>query len=302
MPSHFDAASLFVHCVAVALLALGVVLTRRAQPANQASLDRMIAFGPTLFAVPFGVFGLQHFTDFSVVVQAVPRYMPARNAWAYFVGAALVAAALSIITSVKANWAAPLLGLTLFLFVLMIYVPGLMRAPHNRFVQAVTLRDLALSGGALSLAGTLLSKQWLKATGRWFFGFPMVFFGIEHFLHPDFVPGVPLQKMMPAWMPAHSAWAYLTGAALVIFGLGVLLTNRGRLAAACLGIVYVVLVILVYMPMEIVHPSNEISGELDYVADTLAMSGAALLVAGAFGSGRLRTMPEGQARTVISAG
>lgn len=284
MPSHFDAASFFVHLAAVALLAIGVVLTHRAQTANAPFLDRLIAFGPTFFAVPFGIFGLQHFTDFSVVVQAVPRYMPGRAAWAYFVGAALVAASISMVASVKAKWAAPLLGLTLFLFVLMIYVPGLMRAPHNRFVQALTLRDLALSGGALSLAGTLLSERWLKVIGRWFFGIPMLFFGVEHFLHPDYAPGVPLEKMMPAWLPAHAAWAYLTGAALIVFGIGVLFTNRGRLAAAGLGIVYMVLTIFVYMPMEIIHPSNEISGELDYVADTLAMGGAALLVAGAAGS------------------
>jgi hypothetical protein len=35
--------------------------------------------------------------------------------------------------------------------------------------------------------------------------------------------------------------------------------------------------------MEILHPSTEISGELDYVADTLAMGGAPFPVAGAFG-------------------
>jgi len=33
--------------------------------------------------------------------------------------------------------------------------------------------------------------------------------------------------------------------------------------------------------MEFVHPSIEISGELDYVADTLAVGGAAFMVAGA---------------------
>jgi hypothetical protein len=26
----------------------------------------------------------------------------------------------------------------------------------------------------------------------------MVFFGVEHFLHPEFAPGVPLPKLMPA--------------------------------------------------------------------------------------------------------
>jgi hypothetical protein len=46
-------------------------------------------------------------------------------------------------------------------------------------------------------------------------------------------------------------------------------------------VLYVVLVAFVYMPMEIAHPSVEISGELDFVANTLAVGGAALLVAGA---------------------
>ena len=30
----------------------------------------------------------------------------------------------------------------------------------------------------------------------------MIFYGAQHFLFPRFVPGVPLEKPMPAWMPA----------------------------------------------------------------------------------------------------
>jgi hypothetical protein len=37
-----------------------------------------------------------------------------------------------------------------------------------------------------------------------------------------------------------------------------------------------------YLPLETLHPSTEISGELDDVADTPAIRGAPLLVAGAF--------------------
>jgi hypothetical protein len=47
------------------------------------------------------------------------------------------------------------------------------------------------------------------------------------------------------------------------------------------GITFLALLIFIYMPMEVVHPSIEISAELDQVAQTLAMSGAALLVGGA---------------------
>jgi hypothetical protein len=58
-------------------------------------------------------------------------------------------------------------------------------------------------------------------------------------------------------------------------------TNEdARWAATAVGIAYLLLVVFLYMPMEIVHPSVEISGQLDYVANTLAMSGAAFLVAG----------------------
>jgi hypothetical protein len=49
------------------------------------------------------------------------------------------------------------------------------------------------------------------------------------------------------------------------------------LAATALGIAFLVFVIFICLPMEIVHPSIAISGELDYVADTLAMSGATRL-------------------------
>jgi len=215
--------------------------------------------------------------------------MPGRFFWAYIVGAALIATCLSLLADIKANLAALLVGTMLFLFVMLIYLPNLVKNPQNRFAITVPMRDLALSGGSLALAGTLGAfgragpVRWLVELGRWFFAAPMVFFGVEHFLHPEFAPGVPLPRLMPAWIPAHVLWAYRTGATLVICGLSILFRKQARLAATVLGIAFFVLVIFIYLPMEIVHPSIAISGELDYVADTLAMSGAALLVAYALG-------------------
>ena len=295
--------SFLVHLAAVALLLAGIALTWKIQAANEPFPGRFVALGRTFFAVPFAVFGIQHFTAASEVVNAVPRWMPERMFWVYFVGIALIAATLSIITSVKSDWAAPLLGLMLFLFVLMIHLPGLLRHPDNRFVWAAGFRDLALSGGALSLAGTLFTKSRpplarpLLVIGRWFFAIPIVFFGAEHFPHPDFAPGVPLEQTMPAWIPMHAAWAYLTGGLLVTFGLGTFVKSRARLAAIGLGITYLILVICIYIPMDVVHPSIEISGELDYVADTLVVGGAALLVAAALplsDSRSTRTPGDGQ--------
>ena len=228
---------------------------------------------------------MQHFALFDTVKFAVPAYMPARFFWAYLVGAALIAACLSILTEVHADLAALLVGIMLFLFVLMIYVPNLIKNPGDRFAITVPLRDLALSGGALSLAAVLgslgrgRSARWLLEVGRGFFGGPMLYFGVEHFLHPAFAPGMPFPLLAPAWIPGHVVWAYATGTVLVACGFSILANKHAQAAATWLGDAFLVLVVLIYLPMEIVHPSIAISGELDYVADTLAMSGAALLVA-----------------------
>jgi uncharacterized membrane protein len=283
-------ASFWLHFIFLLILVAGFVMAVvRRSKLEENALRReafIIGLGPLFFAAPLALFGMQHFALQEVVVNAVPDWMPGHFFWVWLVGTALIAASLSIITGRIARWAALLVALMLFLFVLMIYVPNAARNPSNRFAFVLLLRDLALSGGALCLSATLVAEtnpqigRWLKLAGRYFFGVPMLVFGVEHFLHPYYAPGVPLNKMMPAWIHGQVVWAWLTGAILLVGGLSILFNRRGSLAAATIGLCYLVLVLLVYLPMEFAHPSIEISGELDYVADTLAFSGAALLVAG----------------------
>jgi uncharacterized membrane protein len=285
MPTWLFGPSLWLHLAAVILFAFGLVVTLRRETTAVRGIGSLVRFGSMFFAVPLAIFGMQHFALFDTVKFAVPAYMPVRFFWAYLVGAALIAACLSILTEFHAELAALLVGIMLFLFVLMIYVPNLIKNPGDRFAITVPLRDLALSGGALSLAGVLgsvrhgQSARWLMEVGRWFFGAPMLYFGIEHFLHPAFAPGMPFPLLAPTWIPGHVVWAYATGTVLVVCGFSILANRHAQAAATWLGAAFLVLAVLIYLPMEIVHPSIAISGELDYVADTLAMSGAALLVA-----------------------
>jgi len=286
-PSWLTGSSLVLHLVTVILFALGVVLTLRRQTPQAQGVERIIPFGPMFFAVPLALFGMQHFVFLNEVKQAVPPWMPWHTFWACLVGVALIAACLSLLTEIKSGLAALLMGIMLFLFVLMIDLPGLMSDPHNRFGITGTLRDLAFSGGALALAGTLgvvgrkRPIRWLIEVGRWFFAAPMLYFGAEHFLHPEFAPGIPFEVRMPSWMPVPLVWAYATGAVFVVCGVCILVSKSARTAAAWLGVAFLLLVVCIYLPREIVHPSIEISGELDDLTDTLVMSGAALLVAAA---------------------
>lgn len=289
-PAWLTGPSIWLNLWAVALFVFGLVVTLRKNQPTATGVDRIIRFGPMFFAVPLGFFGMQHFALFEAVKPAVPDWMPWPSFWTYFVGAALIAACFSILTGIKADLAGWSLGVMFILFLLMIYLPNLVENPHDRFAISNPLRDLSLCMGALALAwartwtgsaeGRRRRLRWLATAVRWIFGVTILYFGVEQFLHPEYAPGVPLEPLLPAWFPGHIAVACVTGTILVAGSLCILADKAARWAATAVGVLYLLLVAFVYMPMEIAHPSVEISGELDFVASTLAVGGAALLVAG----------------------
>jgi uncharacterized membrane protein len=111
--------------------------------------------GRILFAVPLVVFGVQHFLYARFIATLVPAWIPGRLFWAYFVGVAFVAAAFSIVTQKAARLSAALLGLMFFLWVLIVHLPRVAAAPHNGNEWASLLVALAMSGGALLVAGSV---------------------------------------------------------------------------------------------------------------------------------------------------
>lgn len=255
----------------------------RAQPAR--GLDRATAFGPLFFAIPMAVFGADHFTAPQIVASIVPSWIPGHLFWVYFVGTALITAALSIVTKKLSVLAASLLSGMILSFVLLIHVPAFAANPGDRIKFAVLLRDLSFSGGAFAYAltqakvsakGTL---NWARTLVRCVIGVPSVVFGIEHFLHPEFVPVVPLSQLMPLWIPGHFFLAYVTGVVLMACGLSIVFDWRAHLAATGLGIYIFLVVLLVYLPIMAANVSN-IGNGLNYFVDTLAFGGTALLLAG----------------------
>ncbi len=147
----------------------------------------------------------------------IPSWIPWHLFWAYFVGCALLAAAASLTARKFVRLSSTLLGLMFFLFVCLIHIPNALAHPKNRFAWTYALRDLSFAGGAWALAG-LHSRasspqlsRWMILFGRIVIGIAAIFFAVEHFLHPEFAPGVPLEKMTPAWVPFPSVWGYLAG-------------------------------------------------------------------------------------------
>ncbi len=245
-------------------------------------IDKMVALTPLFIAIPLAAFGAAHFPNQKALLEMVPSYMPWRMFWVYFVGVALIAAALSIATKIQVRWSGLLLGVMMFLFVAMLYIPGALTV-GGRFAWTVVFREASFGSAGWVLAGIAMGDNRPIAVGRVLIALTALFFGIQHFLHPLGLPGVPLQKEMPTWIPARALIDYLTGAFLIIAGVCFLVARGTRLAAAYLGAWIVLLVVVIYGPVLIAglaNPSADVQVEgLDYFADTLLFGGVILSLA-----------------------
>src|SRR5258708_16272472 len=63
-------------------------------------LDKAFPLGRVSLAVPLAVFGAEHLTSTQAIMKLVPAWMPGKLFWTYFVGVAMIAAALSFIFQV----------------------------------------------------------------------------------------------------------------------------------------------------------------------------------------------------------
>jgi putative oxidoreductase len=277
-------------CTAGILLFLVALWAAKTDIAQASGLDKIVATSNLCFAVPLAVFGALHLSDVEFVMPMVPSYMPWRLFWGYFFGFALLAASLSIATKIQVRWSGLLFGIAMFLFVAMLDIPGSLASPRDRFGWTLTLREMLFGGGGWILAGNALREQGhgqakskLISVGRVVIGIAAIFYGIENSLHTANVPGVPLEKLMPVWIPAHLLIGYLTGAILLIAGSCILLAKKTRMAATYLGTWIVLLVLFIYGPILIVSmadPSTDVKVEgINYFFDTLLFAGAILALA-----------------------
>ena len=244
-------------------------------------LDKAYPLGRVSLAVPLAVFGAEHLTSPQSIMKGVPAWMPGKLFWTYFVGVALIAAALSFIFRVGIRLSATLLGIMFFCFVAMIDLPGAIARPHSRFAWTLAARELAFGAGGIILAiasGTherTRGENRITAVALYLIALISMFYGIESVLHPEGVPVVPLPKVTPLWIPFAHFWTVLTGVAMII-GAGAMLGRKvSRQSAAALGAWVVLLVLSLYLAIMISQPDVE---SVNYFADTL-MFGAVLLLA-----------------------
>jgi hypothetical protein len=279
-------------CTAGVLIILVAIWAAKTDVAQARGLDKVVALSNLWFAAPLAVFGALHLAAAEGLATMVPSYMPWKLFWAYFFGFALLAASLSISTKILVRWSGLLFGVAMFCFVAMMDIPGSLATPKDRFAWILTLREMLFGGGGWILAGNAMREQGrgqvgskLITVGRVIIGIAAIFYGIENSLHTTNVPGVPLEKLMPAWIPAHLLIGWLTGAILVIAGVCILLNKKTRMATTYLGTWIVLVVVFIYGPILIAalaDPSTNVKIEgINYFFDTMLFAGAILALASA---------------------
>jgi uncharacterized membrane protein len=203
---------------------------------------KLSRFAFAVASIGLGVLSLIY-DDFALEWQPVPPGFPWRHGLAYASGAVLLVGGIGLLFKSTAVRSALALSGYQLIWVLVL---GAEVVPHPNVVGWLTFGQglLPAIGGyllAVSLEG--VETERVKWIARMLFGLCCVFFGISHFKYPQATVNV-----MPPWIPAHLAFAYLTGGAHLAAGLGLLTGILSRLAATLEALMLASFVLLVHIP------------------------------------------------------
>lgn len=106
---------------------------------------------------------------------------------------------------------------------------------------------------------------------KYVFAAVMITFGILHFRY-----GQGMTTMVPSWLPMSPiVWVYITGGALIGYGVAVLINHKyQKIAGYLLAVMFFLFVILVHMPS-----MNTNSMALPLMLKDIAMAFAAIFIA-----------------------
>ena len=128
-------------------------------------MNKLPIIGRILFAVPFGILGLNHFLMQDFYEGMLTSFIPGGGYTILFTGVLLIAACISIIMNRYVRIACAVIAFLLLMFIFTIHLPQLFDADpkmvKSSFVEL--LKDTALLGGCLMIMGIYKSDSEAKS-------------------------------------------------------------------------------------------------------------------------------------------
>ncbi|MFN8210829.1 MAG: hypothetical protein U0T33_07675 [Bacteroidales bacterium] len=116
-------------------------------------MKNLTTAGRILFALPFVIFGINHFIMKDYYVGMLTSFIPLGAYTIILTGILMIAAGISIITKKYVKLSTLLLAGMLFIFILTIHVPHLVKGVDTTVSLIALLKDISLMGGSLMIAG-----------------------------------------------------------------------------------------------------------------------------------------------------
>ena len=135
---------------------IGAILLWMSFSAEGRGLSRVALACKWLFGLCCIDFGLAHFTYLKLTAAFIPEWIPMREFWAIFTGAAFILAGLAIVTGIQDWLAARLTALMLFLFSVLVLTPRIFPKPHDHVNWGADAYNLTAAAAAWILS------EWLK--------------------------------------------------------------------------------------------------------------------------------------------
>ena len=116
-------------------------------------MKKLTTVGRILFAIPFALFGINHFLMLDYYLGMLTSFVPLGAYTIILTGIMMIAASISIITKVLVKFSTLLLAFLLFVFIITIHIPHLFIEADKTVTIIALLKDISLMGGSLMIAG-----------------------------------------------------------------------------------------------------------------------------------------------------
>jgi len=116
-------------------------------------MNKITTVGRILYALPFAVFGINHFVMMDYYMGMLTSFIPRTGFIMVLTGILLIAASISIITKKLVRLSTILLAILLFIFIVTIHIPHLVKGLDTTATLITMLKDISLMGGSLMIAG-----------------------------------------------------------------------------------------------------------------------------------------------------